>query len=153
MMNKQQVGRAGELLVAAEIHRLGGYAVTFSGNMPNIDVLASNLDQSRIVTIQVKTKRSGTWRTDSRRALPENRIQDPAGIRYWVMVSLPAPPNPPAFFVMEESWVLDDIHQRASAYRKRYRSERGEERPSFHHAIAVNRIEEWCSRWDILGVT
>jgi hypothetical protein len=33
-MNAQQVGRAGEMFVAAEIHRRGGYAVTFAGNMP-----------------------------------------------------------------------------------------------------------------------
>jgi hypothetical protein len=31
-MNPQQVGRAGELYVAAETHRRGGYAVTFAGN-------------------------------------------------------------------------------------------------------------------------
>jgi hypothetical protein len=38
-MNAQQVGRAGEMFVAAEIHRRGGYAVTFAGNMHGIDIL------------------------------------------------------------------------------------------------------------------
>ncbi len=33
-----QVGPAGEHYVAAEIHRRGGYAVTFSGNMKGIDL-------------------------------------------------------------------------------------------------------------------
>ena len=42
-MNTQQVARAGEMFVAAEIHRRGGYAVTFAGNMPGIDILASDL--------------------------------------------------------------------------------------------------------------
>lgn len=36
-MNTQQVARAGELYVAAEIHKRGGYAVTFASNMPGID--------------------------------------------------------------------------------------------------------------------
>jgi hypothetical protein len=40
-MNAQQVGRAGEMFVAAEIYRRGGYAVTFDGNMPGIDIPAS----------------------------------------------------------------------------------------------------------------
>ena len=35
-----QVGQAGEHFVAAELHRRGAYAVTFSGNMPNIDILS-----------------------------------------------------------------------------------------------------------------
>ena len=53
-MNPQQVGRAGEMFVAAEIHKRGGYAVTF-GNMPGIDILASDLDDSHRISIQVKT--------------------------------------------------------------------------------------------------
>ncbi|MCA1704713.1 MAG: hypothetical protein LC808_16190 [Actinobacteria bacterium] len=56
-----QVGRAGEFFVAAEIHRRGGYAVTFAGNMPGIDILASDVDHTRQITLQVKTRTSGTW--------------------------------------------------------------------------------------------
>jgi hypothetical protein len=43
--NKQQVARAGELSVAGNLNRRGAYAVTFVGNMPEIDILAS--DQGR----------------------------------------------------------------------------------------------------------
>jgi hypothetical protein len=55
-MNRQQVARAGELYVAAEIHRRGGYAVTFAGNMPGIDILASGPVDQRRISIQVKAK-------------------------------------------------------------------------------------------------
>jgi hypothetical protein len=47
--NPQQVARAAEHLVAAELHRRGAYAVTFAGNMPRIDIVASNLEQTRTV--------------------------------------------------------------------------------------------------------
>ena len=62
-LTNQQVGRAGELFVAAEIHRRGGYAVTFAGNMPGIDMLASDRGNTHRVSIQVKTKgpNSGGW--------------------------------------------------------------------------------------------
>jgi hypothetical protein len=50
-LTNQQVGRAGELFVAAEIHRRGGYAVTFAGNMPGIDMLASDRDNTQRVSI------------------------------------------------------------------------------------------------------
>lgn len=42
-LRANQVAGAGEHYVAAEICRRGGYAVTFSGNMPGIDVLASGV--------------------------------------------------------------------------------------------------------------
>ena len=43
----QQIGRAGEHYVAAELNRRGTYAVTFTGNMPKIDVMASNAERTR----------------------------------------------------------------------------------------------------------
>lgn len=60
----QQVARAGEYFVAAELNRRGAFAVTFAGNMPKIDLMACNQDQSRTVHIQLKTKRGGkNWQT------------------------------------------------------------------------------------------
>ena len=49
------------MFVAAEIHRRGGYAVTFAGDMPGIDILATDASNTRRVSIQVKTKTSGTF--------------------------------------------------------------------------------------------
>jgi hypothetical protein len=85
-MNAQQVGRAGEMFTAAEIHRRGGYAVTFAGNMPGIDILASDLADSRRISIQVKTKRSGTWHARFRDGA--ECAEDPVGTSYWVFVDL-----------------------------------------------------------------
>ncbi len=55
----QQGARAGEYFVVAELNKRGAHAVTFAGNMPTIDLMACNHDQSRTVDIQVKTKRGG----------------------------------------------------------------------------------------------
>jgi Holliday junction resolvase-like predicted endonuclease len=55
----QQVGRAGEYFVVAELNKRGAFAVPFAGNMPKIDLIACNHDQSRTIHIQVKTKRGG----------------------------------------------------------------------------------------------
>ncbi|MBA2255888.1 MAG: hypothetical protein H0W05_01620 [Thermoleophilaceae bacterium] len=52
--NAQQVARAGEHFVAAELNRRGAYAVTFAGNMPDIDIVASDVEQKRTVKPQVK---------------------------------------------------------------------------------------------------
>ena len=55
----QQVARAGEYFVVAELNKRGAHAVTFAGNMPKIDLMACNQGQNRTVYIQVKTKRGG----------------------------------------------------------------------------------------------
>ena len=49
----QKTGQAGEHYVAAELCRRRAYAVTFSGNIPNFDIIASNREQTRAVQIQV----------------------------------------------------------------------------------------------------
>ncbi len=53
-------GPAGEHYVAAEIHRRGR-AVSFCGNMKGIDLLASDVEHDRKISIQVKTKTRGSW--------------------------------------------------------------------------------------------
>ena len=57
-----KVGRAGEHYVAAELNRRGAYASPFSGNVPGIDIVATDDDQKCTAYIQVKTKRDhGKW--------------------------------------------------------------------------------------------
>lgn len=86
-LHPQQVSRAGEMFVAAEIHRRGGYAVTFAGNMPEIDILATDASKKRRVSIQVKTKTSGTWHA----RVPRDAVQrEPADDEsdFWVFLTL-----------------------------------------------------------------
>ena len=54
--------------------------------MPKIDIMASNLDQSRMVTIQVKTKRFGTWHTSIDEGRPcEPKLPETA---FWVFIDI-----------------------------------------------------------------
>jgi len=85
----QQTGRAGEHFVAAELNRRGAYAVTFAGNMPKIDILASNLERTRTVHIQVKTRRSGTWQTSVDEGRKGKRSSNETN--FWIFVNLHLP--------------------------------------------------------------
>ena len=147
-MNAQQVGRAGEMFVAAEIHRRGGYAVTFAGNMPGIDILASSLADSRRISIQVKTKRSGTWHARFRDGA--ECAEDPVESSFWVFVDLGD--EHPEYFIAPRWWIRNDIWQDASAYLALYEKKHGHARESDHHAIAVSRMGQWRDRWDVLGI-
>ena len=148
-MNPQQVGRAGELFVAAEIHRRGGYAVTFAGNMPGIDILASDLADSQRISIQVKTKTSGTWHARFPRDAEEGPV-DPLESSFWIFVDLGT--ESPSYFIVPRSWMRNDIWQQHTDYLRRYEETHGYARQSDHHGIQTKRVEQWRDRWDVLGI-
>jgi len=54
------VGQTGEYLVAAELSRHGYIATTFTGNVPDYDIIASN-EIGKHVSVQVKASRSSSW--------------------------------------------------------------------------------------------
>jgi len=54
------VGQAGEFLVAAELARRGYISTTFTGNVPDYDIVASSID-GRHLSVQVKTALTGSW--------------------------------------------------------------------------------------------
>jgi len=59
-LSNKLVGQTGEYLVAAELSRRGLIATTFTGNVPDYDIVAS--DQKGIhVSVQVKASRSSCW--------------------------------------------------------------------------------------------
>jgi hypothetical protein len=62
MAQTDKTGRAGEHYVAAELNRRGAYASPFSGNVPGIDIVATDGRQEGMACIQVKTKRFANQR-------------------------------------------------------------------------------------------
>jgi hypothetical protein len=150
----QQTARAGEHFVAAELHKRGAYAVAFAGNMPKIDILACNARQSRMVTIQVKTKQGGrAWQTDSR----EGRAMDaPArpleGTTFWILVDLGQPQAAPRYWIVPEWWIRNDIARAHQAYLERHGGRRPSAPQSTHHAMEEHRVTQWEDRWDILDI-
>lgn len=144
-----QVGRAGEFFVAAEIHRRGGYAVTFAGNMPGTDILASDVSQTRQITLQVKTRTAGTWHAQ----VPRDAVQGrpvPNESAFWAFVDLSK--DEPEYYFAPRSWVLNDIYETHAAFLDRHGGRRPHAPESGHHAITVPRIEQWHDRWDVLRI-
>ena len=61
-LSNKLVGQTGEYLVCAELGRRGLIATTFTGNVPEYDLLVCD-DSLRTVPIQVKTSRSDSWQS------------------------------------------------------------------------------------------
>jgi predicted DNA-binding protein len=146
--NAQQVARSGEHYVAAEIHRRGAYAVIFPGNMQRIDMLAANTAQTRTVSIQVKTRRAGTWQTN---IVDELRPEAESRTHFWVFVDLGASSGP-EYYIVPESWIEKDILDTHDTYLSRHQGRRAKNPQSRHHSIQLGRIAQWQDRWDLLGI-
>lgn len=134
-----RTGRAGEYYVAAELNRRGAYAVTFTGNMPEIDVMASNASRSRTAHIQVKTKRVPNWRIS-----PKEGDEEPKKDTFWIFVNLPDNGSAPHFWITSDCWIRGKI--------KETYADRVNRNPTIaqDHYIRENQIDEWKDRWDIL---
>lgn len=58
--NNQLIKQAGEYLVACELARRGLLVATFSGNIPDFNLMATDFEGTSC-PIQVKTSKNGTW--------------------------------------------------------------------------------------------
>jgi hypothetical protein len=108
----QQVGRAGEYFVVAELNKRGAFAVAFAGNMPKIDLMACNQDQSRTGYIQVKTKRGGrSWHSTIIGSGPMKQPTIPMDeTDFWVFVELGELDETPRYWVVPDWWIRNDIY-------------------------------------------
>jgi len=147
----QQVGRAGEYFVVAELNKRGAFAVPFAGNMPGIDILACNKDRSRTVYIQVITKRGGkNWHSSIVGSQPMARKDDEHN--FWVFVDLGDVQTSPRYWIVPEWWIKNDIYQVHQAYLNKHGGKRPRNPDSTHHSIEESRLEEWKDKWNILGI-
>ena len=149
--HNQQTARAGEQFVAAELNKRGAFAVTFAGNMPKIDLMACNQDQSRTIHIQVKTKRGGrSWHASIVGCAHMQPTPDET--TFWIFVDLGEVDAAPRYWVVPDWWMRDNIHSAHQAYLNRHGGMRARNPDSTHHAIDEGRLDQWQGRWDVLGI-
>jgi hypothetical protein len=150
----QQVARAGEYFVVAEINKRGAHAVTFAGNMPKIDLMACNQGQSRTVYIQVKTKRGGrSWHASTLFGRPTQRPATPLEeTAFWVFVDLGDWDTAPRYWIVPDWWIRNDIYEAHKAYLDSHGGKRARNPDSTHHAIDEKRLGEWQGKWETLGI-
>lgn len=60
--NNKLSGQVGEYLVCAELGRRGYIATSFTGNVPEFDLIVAN-EELKTIPLQVKTSRSDNWPT------------------------------------------------------------------------------------------
>src|ERR1035438_7226760 len=73
--NNQLTRQIGEHLVVSKLGRLGVFATPFAGNVPDFDVLASDLS-GHSLPLQVKTINGGSWQFDAKTFLEIEQHDD-----------------------------------------------------------------------------
>ena len=151
-LSTKLTGQIGEHLVTAELGRKGIIATPFSGNVPDIDILA----HANGITghIQVKAKNKDSWQFDVRKFLDveitmqgqtvkgTNRDLDRKII--CVFVSLGAELGEDKFYIFRQGWLQDYFAER---YKSR---EPPKNINSFHCAIWERDMERHFDKWQII---
>lgn len=157
-LDMQLIQRRGEYLVVAELCRRGYLATTFSGNVPDFDIIAVD-DKLRAIPVQVKAARA-SWQFNAerfleiekkqglQRVLGRKKLRNPKVV--WVFVYLGDEQNP-EFYLLTEQQVQDIL------YREYVRNleAKGGRRPrnpgSTHEAIDRMILQEYRDNWDIVA--
>lgn len=156
----QLTKQVGEYLVAAELCRRGFIATTFTGNVPEFDILAIN-KKLQTIPVQVKTIRAGSWQFDSKRFL---RISITNGVQ--TIEGKTHLDNPDLVFIFvrlqkgeeDEFYICRKRDLQNIIYRgyKKWLSERGGRRPrnpaSTHCAVSPEDLEGFKGNWGLFNL-
>lgn len=140
-------GVAGEYFVAGELSRRGFIASISLRNTRGIDILATNADASRSVTIQCKTNQISktSWMLNEK---SESFVSDS---HFYVFVVLGGPLERPCYHVVPSAAV-------ASYVRNDHRTwlstpgRRGQPHADNPMRKFDDRANEYLERWDLLGL-
>ena len=141
------VGVAGEYFVAAELSRRGYVASISLRNTRGLDILATNQDATRSITIQVKTSQVALkdWMLSEK---SEDFISDN---HFYVFVGLGGVEERPGFHVVPSRVVAERISIGHKAWLKTLRRD-GRKHVDTPMRRFSDLKDEFLERWDILGL-
>ena len=151
-LNKQ----IGEYLVACELARRGLLVATFSGNVPDFDLVATAVD-GRSVPIQVKTIRGGDWQFSADKFVEvrfegEKQILGPKvapRIQHLLYVLVLATAyGQDRFFILEWEQLQDVVLSQYSAWLAAKGGVRPRNPKSLHCGATPDQLAVFENRWD-----
>ena len=140
-------GVAGEYYVAAELSALGYIASITLRNTKGIDIVCSNSDATKTVSIQVKTRRQR-----AREWMLNQKVEDYyADNLFYVFVTLNDHEQAPDYFIVPSKVVADY----SKVTHKEWLSTPGRS-GAVHNDTPVRKFkdkeEKYMNRWDLLGL-
>jgi hypothetical protein len=153
------VGQTGEYLVAAELGRRGLIATTFTGNVPDYDIIAST-EKGKHISVQVKTIRGSTWQFGNIDKFVEIEFQGkkqiagenrplPVDNLIFALVQLKSY-GADRFYICTWSEFCDVLSQHHSQYLAKHDGVRPKRWDSLHISISTKEISHFEDRWDLI---
>ena len=156
--NLQLTKQVGEYLVSAELCRRGYISTTFTGNVPDFDILAIN-DKHKTIPIQVKAIQAASWQFDATRFIDieiKNNVQKVIGKRkvsypnlVYILVRLVGQGRD-EFYIMHFRDLQNWIFRTYSKYLKVRKGKRPKNPSSTHTAILPHEIERFKENWKLI---
>jgi len=157
--SNQLIKQIGEYLVACELARRGFLVATFSGNVPDFDLIVTDFKGSSC-PIQVKTIKGGSWQFsidkfadvtfDGNQQIIGNR--KPLSIPDLVCIFVVAAEKygEDQFFVLEWSKVQDIVITHHISWLASHGNVRPRNPDSLHCAITQTLLKPFKDNWDII---
>jgi hypothetical protein len=155
--NTKLTGATGEYLVAAELCRRGLMATTFTGNVPDYDIVATD-SEFRSVLIQVKAITGNSWQFDFRKFCEvslDGKTQilgKPVKLKrdiICVMVALEDHGND-RFYVLRWSELRRIVIKRHKAFLDKHHGVRPRKHDSFHCAVSEDALINYKDNWKLV---
>jgi hypothetical protein len=153
------IGQTGEYLVAAELSRQGLIATTFTGNVPNYDIIASD-EHGKHVSVQVKTSRGSSSQFGDITRFCEISFKGkcqvvgrlkPSPVRRLIVVFVFIDANrADRYYILTWRTLRDVLVRGHKAYLAKRNGMRAEKWDSFHSAISEKTLKPYRDRWDIV---
>jgi len=148
----------GEYLVAAELGRRGLVATTFTGNVPDFDIIATNED-FKTIPVQVKTIWKGDWQFDARkflnididngiqRVIDKTTLSNPELICIFVRLNRQGDDE---FYIFHLKDLQEIIFEGYNQYLTSIKGVRPRNKNSTHTAIKPKNLERFKNNWDLV---
>lgn len=151
-LSNKLTSQIGEHLVTAELGRRGIIATPFSGNVPDIDILAHANGVSG--HIQVKAINNGAWQFDARKFLDielTDKGQNVLGLNktidrkiICVFVALGSALGEEVFYIFRWGWLQDYFSERYAGRKPPYKIS------SCHCAIRKRDMKRHLNNWRLI---
>jgi len=153
------VGQTGEYLVAAELSRQGYIATTFTGNVPDYDIIASSA-HGKHVSVQVKASSGSSWQFgdmtrffeisfSGKRQIVGRPKECPVQRLVMVFVAID-PKGDDRFYVLAWRTLRNILRENHQAYLASHDGMRPKKWDSLHGAILEKDLRPHLNKWRVI---
>ena len=156
--NTRLAGQIGESLVVAELGRRGIVATAFSGNVPDIDLLAYR--DGCTIALQVKSLRTGSVSFDAKRFMTIEFDGDRQIIAekvaaldvalIFVFVSIGQQMGDDRFFILDQGTLQRIVQSNHSAWLAKHGGRRPRNPQSTHTAVSFTQLAHYRDNWALI---